>query len=190
VRIILAERAAAEPAPALVELVERFSLIDALDEGAPAGALTYLEKLAEVLEDGEVTAEEAVDLEDVATVENLGSADITAANQAFVLALAHAALEDGKVSRAERTELLAIAELLGVNAKVVPALLDRAEHARNERLGTDLGELPADWPHGEPVATRSSSPGATTRSAPRWRPAPRNWEFGSSAVSLQRSRCS
>jgi len=148
---ILAEAAASEPAPALVELIERFSLVDALDEGAPAGALAYLEKLAEALEDGEVTAGEAADLEALATAENLSSADITAANQAFVLALAHAALEDGKVSRGERTELLAIAELLGVNAKVVPALLDRAEYARNERLSADLGELPADWPHGEPL---------------------------------------
>jgi len=151
VRATLAEAAEAGPAAALVELVERFSLVDALDEGAPAGALAYLEKLAEVLEDGEVTTEEAADLDAVAAAENLQGGDISAANQAFVLALAHAALEDGKVSRDERTELLAIAELLGVSAKVVPTLLDRAEHARNERLGADLGELPAVWPHGEPL---------------------------------------
>lgn len=150
-RVVMAQQAAAPTPQALVELVERFSLVDALDEGAPAGALAYLEKLAEVLEDGEVTAEEAVDLAAVADTEQLTSHDITSANQAFTLALAHAALEDGKVTRGERTELQQISDLLGVNTKVIPALLDRAEAARNERMSANLKPLPADWSHGEPL---------------------------------------
>lgn len=151
VQIILAEKAAAGPPPALVELVERFSLIDALDEGAPTGAIAYLERLAEVLEDGEVTADEAADLSQVAAAEQLANADIAAANQAFVRALAHAALQDGKVTRAERAELQAVADLLGVSEKVIPALLDQAEYARNQRMSDGLRELPADWAHGEPL---------------------------------------
>ena len=87
--------------PALVELVARFSLIDALDEGAPPGTLAYLEKLAEALEDGEVTAQEAAGLAAVAEAQQLDQGAIDASNQAFVLALAHAAMDDGKVSRAE-----------------------------------------------------------------------------------------
>lgn len=137
--------------PALVTLVERFSLIDALDEGAPAGALAYLEKLAEVFEDGEVTVEEADDLEVVAQAENLGSSDVAAANQAFVLALAHAALADGKVTRSERAELQAVSDRLRVNSKVIPALLNHAEQARNHRLSAGLAALPADWAFGEPL---------------------------------------
>jgi DNA polymerase-3 subunit epsilon len=151
VQAVLAEQAAAKPAPALVELVERFSLIDALDEGAPAGAMSYLEKLAEVLEDGEVTSQEADDLAGVADAEQLTNADIATANQAFVLALAHAALEDGEVTRAERAELQAVSDLLGVNSKVIPALLDRAENARNQRMSMGLKDLPDDWTHGEPL---------------------------------------
>jgi DNA polymerase-3 subunit epsilon len=147
----MARQAAAEPPQALVKLVERFSLIDAIDEGAPSGSLAYLEKLAEVLEDGEVTAEEAADLAAVADAEQLTQTDITAANQAFVLALAHESLEDGKVTRAERAELQQISDLLGVNQKVIPALLDRAEHARNQRLSAGLKDLPPDWAHGEPL---------------------------------------
>lgn len=150
VQVIL-ERAAPEPAPGLVELVERFSLIDALDEGAPAGSLAYLEKLAEVLEDGEVTGEEAADLEFVANAESLTGADITAANQAFVLALAHAALEDGHVSRAERAELLAVSGP------------PRGEHQGRARTPRPCRACPqrtprrrphrpaADWVHGEPL---------------------------------------
>lgn len=150
-QIVMAQQAAAPPPQALVELVEQFSLIDALDEGAPPGALAYLEKLAEVLEDGEVTAEEAEDLAAVADAEALANVDIASANQAFVLALAHAALVDGKVTRAERAELQHVSNLLGVNEKVIPALLDRAENARNERMSAGLTELPEEWSHGEPL---------------------------------------
>ncbi|MER7556889.1 exonuclease domain-containing protein [Nocardioides sp. NPDC126508] len=152
-RVQLKIRAASskEPVPELVELVERFSLIDALDEGAPEGSLTYLEKLAEVLEDGEITDDEATDLAAVAEAVKLEPADVAAANRAFLLTLAHAALEDGRVTRAERSELKAIADLLDVNPRVLPALLDHAEHARNQRLSVGLRELPEDWPYGDPV---------------------------------------
>jgi DNA polymerase-3 subunit epsilon len=113
--------------------------------------LAYLEKLAEVLEDGEATAEEAADVAALADAEQLTNADIAAANQAFVLALAHAALDDGKVTRAERAELQQLSDLLGVNQKVIPALLDQAENARHQRLSTGLKDLPSNWAHGEPL---------------------------------------
>lgn len=151
VHIAIAQQTAAEPPQALVELVERFSLIDALDEGAPTGSLAYLEKLAEVLEDGEATTEEAADLAALADAEQLTNADIAAANQAFVVALAHAALDDGKVTRAERAELQQVSGLLSVNQKVIPALLDQAENARNQRLSAGLKDLPSKWTHGKPL---------------------------------------
>ncbi|WP_165358779.1 3'-5' exonuclease [Haloactinopolyspora alba] len=149
-RASLRDQASAE-AKALVELIDRFSLADALDEGAPDGSVTYLEKLAEVLEDGEITDDEAADLKGVAEAVGLAEADVASANQAFVLALAHEALDDGKVTRAERNELLHIAGLLDVGPKVVPALLDHAEQARHNRLSAGLGPLPDDWQHGEPL---------------------------------------
>ena len=148
---VMAQEAVTAPPQALVELVELFSLTDALDEGAPAAALAYLEKLAEVLEDGEVTAEEAADLAAVADTEQLTNSDIAATNQAFVLALAHAALDDGKVTRAERAELQTISDVLGVSQKVIPELLDQAENARNQRLSADLQDLPDGWPYSEPL---------------------------------------
>lgn len=148
---VMANQAKAPVPRALVELVERFSLVDALDEGAPSGALSYLEKLAEVLEDGEVSASEAAELTSVAETENLAADDIACANQAFVLALAHAALDDGKVTRAERTELQSVSDLLGVNPRIIPALLKRAELARDQRLSVGLTALPAGWAFGEPL---------------------------------------
>ena len=134
-----------------MELIERFSLVDALDEGAPHGSLAYLEKLAEVLEDGVLDAQEASDLVELAAIEGLDDKAVSATNQAFVLALAHAALADGRVTRAERAELLHIADTLSVDANVVPRLLDQADAARHARLSAGLGPLPDPWPHGNPL---------------------------------------
>lgn len=118
------------PTQPLVQLIERFSLVDALDEGAPTGALAYLEKLAEVLEDGVLTPDEVADLQDVAAVHDLDTDALSATHRAFVLALAHEALADGKVSRAESDELRVVAALLDVEPILVKSLLADAETAR------------------------------------------------------------
>lgn len=128
-------------------------LLDALDEDAPAGSLAYLEKLAEVLEDGQVTADEAADLDVVAKAHELSAADVVAANRAFVLALAHEALADGKVTRVERAELKTVAELLAVDAKVLPALLEQA------RGGTSRTTLSEAGAAAGLAATRSATTG-------------------------------
>jgi DNA polymerase-3 subunit epsilon len=140
---------AAPPAPKLVELIAGFSLVDALDEGAPQGSLAYLETLAEVLEDGQITTLEAAALADVAALYDLSPADIEQANRGFLLALAHGALDDGKVSQAERAELYSIAELLRLDRKLVVSVLDDAECARHARLSEGLKPLPEGWSHGE-----------------------------------------
>ena len=148
---VIARESAAPPAASLLDLIERFSLVDALDEGAPAGTLAYLERLAEALEDGEITDDEAADLRAVSGAMSLTPEDVAAANRAFVLALAHGALADGKVSRAERAELGAVAAMLAVDARTIPTLLDRAEHARHARLSEGLKPLPGTWEHGAPL---------------------------------------
>lgn len=135
----------------LVRLVSRFSLQEALDEGAHPSALAYLEKLAEVLADGVLTLEEADDLRELASIHELADADVTATHKAFVLALAHLALADGRVSRAEREELAGLTSLLGLEAKLVTQLITRAEEARHRSLSTGLAPLPATWDLGEPL---------------------------------------
>lgn len=135
----------------LLSLLGRLHLADALDDGAPEGSLSYLELLAEVLEDGVLSDDERASLADLAELYDLGSAARTAAHRGFILALAHLALVDGKVSRAERAELASVSDMLDVQKSAVTALLDAAESARHERLGADLQPLPADWPHGEPL---------------------------------------
>lgn len=135
----------------LVQLVERFSLLDALDAGAPDGAIAYVEKLAEVLEDGVLTADEAQALSEIAEIHELEPGDIAATHQAFVFALAHEAVADGKVTRAEKSELISVAEVLGVKAGAVSKILNRAEDVRHGKLGAGLPPLPAGWTLGEPL---------------------------------------
>lgn len=137
--------------PSLVELLAGFSLTDALDEGAPTGSLAYLEKLAEALEDGVLTQEEIADLADVAAAHGISVDDRAGAHRALLLALCHLALDDGCVTRAERAELRSMTGLLGLPDALVTDTLDRAEAARNARLGAGLRPLPVDWPHGEPL---------------------------------------
>jgi DNA polymerase-3 subunit epsilon len=147
----IATWAAAPPAPPLVTLLENFRLADALDEGAPEGSLPYLELLAEVLEDGVLTDDERAALVDLASIYDLDGDAVDAAHRGFLLALAHLAVDDGKVSRTEKAELTATAEMLGVPTKLVIATLDAAEAARHERLSTGLRALPVDWTLGEPL---------------------------------------
>lgn len=147
----IAQRAQQPTAPALRELLDQVRLADALDDGAPAGSMAYLELLAEALEDGVLTDTEQQALGDLANVYELDPEHVAAAHRGFVLALAHLALVDGKVTRAEKAELSMVSALLGVDAKVVNSQLKQAEAAREARLGADLRQLPGDWMHGEPL---------------------------------------
>ena len=65
-----------------------FNLSDALDDGAPAGTLSYLELLVEVLEDCQVTASEQAARRDVAELYDLSDSDVVATHCGFVRALA------------------------------------------------------------------------------------------------------
>lgn len=141
----------AAPAPALVQLLADFSLVDALDEGAPTTTLPYLETLAEALEDGEITTAEAQALDDVAATLDLSDDERAAANRSVLLALSHLAIEDGVVSRAEKAELVNVCQLLGLPAAVLTHTVDQAEAARHERLSAGLGPLPDSWALGEPL---------------------------------------
>jgi DNA polymerase III subunit epsilon len=107
-RIQINKAEKAPSTPALVQLLADFSLVDALDEGAPTTTLPYVEMLAE-------------------------------------------ALEDGVVSRAERSELVDVCTLLGLPSTLLTHTLDQAEAARHERLSAGLGPLPDSWILGEPL---------------------------------------
>lgn len=152
VRPAAARRPTAKPPSApLVQLVSRFSLEEALEEGAHPASMAYLETLADALSDGILTDDEAEDLQELASVHGLHDSDVSATHTAFVLALAHQALADGRVSRAERDELMRLAALLGLDGRLVPHLTKQAEAARQRKLGEGLAPLPVAWDLGEPL---------------------------------------
>ncbi|RKR74872.1 Lsr2 family DNA-binding protein [Frondihabitans australicus] len=127
------------------------SLADVVDEGAPTGTTAYLELLLDALEDGDITAEESEALTGVRDEYGLTASDLDLAHEAFMLALAHRALDDGHVSHDERHELATVAALLSVSSSVVKTVLDQADRARAARLGAGLRDLPKDWALGSPL---------------------------------------
>ncbi|MEG3615714.1 exonuclease domain-containing protein [Isoptericola haloaureus] len=137
--------------PPLVQQLADLGLTDLLDDGAPAGSMSYLELLVGVLEDGVITESEAGALNDLIEVYGMGRDEVATAHRAFVTALAHRALDDGHVSRSERSELYEIAELLEVAPSTVREVIQHADDARAARLSAGLKPLPDDWPFGEPL---------------------------------------
>lgn len=132
-------------------LLETFTLSDALDDGASEASLPYLELLTGALEDGELSEQEQVALGEVAELYDLGAEGVSRAHRGFLRALAREAIEDGKVTRAERQELHAMAQLLGQPASSIKDLLDGEEEARLATLSQGLEPVPDDWDHEEPL---------------------------------------
>lgn len=134
-----------------MSMLADYSLEDALDAGAPDGAAGYLELLMEVLEDGVVTDEESSALADTAVIYGLSEHNLEDAHRGFLLALAHKAIEDGKITRTERAELSTVCGLLDLPGSVVQDVLNRAEQAARTVASEGLKALPDDWTLGEPL---------------------------------------
>lgn len=166
--------------PALITQMARVSLAEVLDEGAPEGTLPYVELLLDTLEDGVISDEEAIALSDLVEVYGLSPEDVENAHRALVLAVAHKALDDGHVSRDERTELGSIAAALRLPADMVRKVIAEADSARAARLSAHLGPLPADWPFGDPlrVGDRVVFSGFVARERDRARLEQRTQELG------------
>lgn len=137
--------------PPLLQQLTALSLLEVIEEGAPVGTTAYVEMLFDALEDGDISETEAEALQELVAEFELSASDVHAAHEAFLLALAHRAVDDGRVSHEERRELKTVASLLGVADTKVKQVLDRADAARHARLGAGLGPLPDPWPHGEPL---------------------------------------
>ncbi|MFS0895056.1 histone-like nucleoid-structuring protein Lsr2 [Microbacterium sp. 179-I 3D3 NHS] len=137
--------------PPLLRQMTDLSLFEALEEGAPDGAVVYLETLLDALEDGQISDEEAGDLGELISVYGLDDVDLHSAHRAFILALAHRAVDDGHVSTAEREELFTLCDALEVSRAMVNELIAHASAARAARMSADLSPLPGDWSLGVPL---------------------------------------
>jgi DNA polymerase-3 subunit epsilon len=141
----------AAPPGTLWRLLDNLPLATVVDEGAPATSQPYLELLFQALEDGVLTIEEANSLAELAGAYSLTRSQVEATHRAFLLALAHRIVEDGKVTAEERRELTNASTILGVTDTLPQQILDEAQAARNARLAASTRPLPANWRHGEPL---------------------------------------
>lgn len=135
----------------LIRQITSLSLAEVMDEGAPSGALVYLEMLLDALADGEISQEESTALVGLAAAHELSPEAVSATHDALLQALAHRAVDDGHVSRLERSELDSMAALLSVPSKKVLGVIKHADSARVERMSAGLKMLPSDWSLGEPL---------------------------------------
>ncbi len=143
---------AARPSgPPLISQLSSLTLAEVVEEGAPVGSLDYLETLLAAIEDGDLSTAESEQLAAVAQAYELSDIDVATIHQAFVLALAHRALDDGHVSRDEREELHRFASIIGVSSDVVVSVIARADAARSARMSAGLQSLPEGWAWGDPL---------------------------------------
>ncbi|WP_306231926.1 exonuclease domain-containing protein [Agrococcus beijingensis] len=136
--------------PPLLTQVTTPSLLELVDDAAP-GVMSYLESLLEALEDGALTAGEREALQDLAELHDLGLADLDAAHRSLLLAAAHRAVDDGRVSRDETSQLRKLADLLGQPDSLVKTVLDEADGEREAMIATTLRPIPEGWSLGEPL---------------------------------------
>ena len=111
----------------------------------------YLELLGQVLEDGVLTESEANSLATFAKRYKLSRSQANAAHREFLVLLAHRVVRDSKVTRDERHELTAIAEVLGLGVTVMKSVIEEARDAAMEKLGPTCKTLPNTWQYGEPL---------------------------------------
>ncbi|WP_284760486.1 3'-5' exonuclease [Curtobacterium sp. MEB011] len=155
--------------PPLLAQVSAMSLLEVIEEGAPVGTTAYLEQLFEALEDGDISEDESVALQELCAAYELSPADIAAAHEAFLLALAHRAVDDGHVSHAERRELKSIASLLSVaDARVSEGgrrlASDGAEKSISTRLSGGTDHRRDDAARSRTPFNRRTSPNGASQS--------------------------
>jgi len=135
----------------LWRLLEDLPLAAGVDEGAPATSPPYLDLLFQTLGGGVLPMEEATSLAELAGAYSLTRSQVEATHRAFLLALAHRIVEDGKVTAEERRELTNACQILGVTDTLPQQILDEAQAARNARLAESCRPLPPNWNLGEPL---------------------------------------
>lgn len=100
------------------------------DRATDADQASYMALLDRALEDRQVTPQEAKALVGLAVTSGMSRADVNAAHLAYVEALATTALADGVVSAAERTDLMSVAELLGITSSKLDSMLAAPKRRR------------------------------------------------------------
>lgn len=106
--------------PYLAQVVASLGTVTSSEKLAP-----YMDLLDRVLEDGQVTVDEADVLATTARQWGLSMEDVVSAHHAYLESLVAAAVRDGKVTSSERRDLEAATRLLAIDPAVMHAMLVR-----------------------------------------------------------------
>ncbi|GIF26283.1 DNA polymerase-3 subunit epsilon [Actinoplanes tereljensis] len=144
---------AADPAPrgVLAALLDDLPLGDTLSSDMPVAAGSYLELVAQVTEEGALGEAAVEGLVEHGRAVGLSRDDLDELHRGFVPALARAAVVAGAATAAVRQELVDAAEVLGVPAGGVQAILAEAGGDLIPAFGRGPRPLPHDWAYGEPL---------------------------------------
>lgn len=128
--------AATTARPVLEDLIGRLPPHDGTSDRDPAAADAYMVALEDAIADGYISAEEVNGLAAVASRHQLTADEVRDLHQEVVLGLIDTALDDRKISKAEREEIEKVATWLGVDLSdwnaVVKAARARIKAAVND----------------------------------------------------------
>lgn len=141
---------AAEPSD-ILKRVGQIMPEDLVGNDAGPTNMGYAELLLEVIEDGQLTADEVIALEDFATSVGLSSETVVGIHKLLLSQLAQEAWRDGSVSRAEQQGVVECARQLGLSEADGKAALKDVEDFRAARVAARVKVLPEDWTLGSPL---------------------------------------
>ncbi len=138
--------AVTRPRPVLEPLVNSLPLHDGTTDRDPSATEAYLVALQDAIFDGYLSPEEVAALAAVATRDGLNRDELRDLHQEFVLGLIDAAMEDRRITKAERAEIEKVAAWLNVDVSEWDAMVRAArmrwkaavEEFRSEMQGTSV----------------------------------------------------
>lgn len=140
-----------EAVKAVFEHVVDLTPEDFLPDNPDAATLSYAELLLAALEDSQVTPEELQAFNDLATSLNLSQDNTSNIHRALINYVAREAWRDGKITRDEKSDIVALASILQLDEKAAKAALAGAEQARIDRMNRKTIPIPPDWSLGVPL---------------------------------------
>lgn len=151
----------------MLKLLDKIDLRKYIGLEIKSGYSSYIEKLIEFLEDGDIDFEESQILNELAQTYELSSNQVNEIHEALVTALAFFAQEDESVSQIERNEIKHLCLQLGFKETDSARFVRRAKDIKNIQLSQNTLDLPESWDLGEPL--RIGDLVVFTGCEPNWR---------------------
>lgn len=135
----------------IMKAIKTMNADDLLGDEADGSSLTYAQVLIESLEDGVISKDEAYELDELATSLELSKNNQTRIHGKIISTLAEESWKDGRVARAEQTEIVSTGLALGFSETESKLFIKSVEDLRAAAIGSVSKEIPADWEFGEPL---------------------------------------